>query len=983
MNCFAYEKYSLKSTLILRKYIVFVIILIFVNSATAQIVTGSLRQRTFGGTTFLYYIPTSASRATLHYYFILYAVDSTGKDSSYCVSGGLGKKIKNGWNGYQPITNGDSIVFTSILLITDPTSKTNIENCIQFAQDSLPDICMDTSRHLQNILTAYGNSANYFQIYLLNTGFLGSEKFDKCFRKNGFADIASTTVNVTQWANLTSMGSWFFYGTSGGFPYSTGYTTDSYDSALVHNPAPNTKITAIAGQNYSPVTHDSIYSNLGIDATNNIFRFWYNAYEGIDTSLPKLRTDSFNLFDYTGCWRYGRGTYYFDSKANPLHGDFTNDSTTGNTLIGGEDCYITSYRRNRIFGVHFDSLTILKYAYICTSPNCSGSDTVQVYTKNDSCESRTFISNMTLSTTPTFTIISTGGQYGWQRVYVGNDTTQDIIIQLRKNNNCETNITGFVFYGKNIAGGSTIYNYDTTVWATADTNRATLRDLTGVTAYNLYQQHDLDSLTNIRNGLEQIFMFDTTKLVEQPAQNLSSRDYYDSTLNTFMPGRIIYINMQGPNTKVFHDAGDDFNQRPVNNLGDDRRVPQNFSDYSKNAYSMAALYGNNPSVNMANASIKNWDGSKAKNIYKGLEPTNEALEAVVGINYTMDPICEANMVGMIIDNWGSTYGPYGAKNADPNFKIILPATVGWDIQGQRSVLRLLQFGYHTTRPPIDLIAFHTYAPAIKSDISLNANALIGDYSTTPSNLGYYQDYKNYIHLIFGMWHGYIPIVSNEYGADKQYARTKTVNGQFDTSLYGCPHYTGYTQPQSLGIMTVSQLLEFSTLPMAQANVFTFKDDLGPAQNFIYPAYSGAGMLFYFLHPITFALDSTRYWDNYYYYKGITQSLFSYHKEKVLDSIAGGLWRIKYRSTTNPFLVCYVVFNDDTAAASVPFTLNVGAVTGTLVKTGNFNTISLNSSGQSVVNGVISGNATAKHQLFFTTELLFRGFTLSQSIFFGH
>ena len=57
-----------------------------------------------------------------------------------------------------------------------------------------------------------------------------------------------------------------------------------------------------------------------------------------ERALKKIPLDSNMIIDFSGAW--GRAAYssfnYFDSKADPVHHNFSPDSTSGNTSIGGE-----------------------------------------------------------------------------------------------------------------------------------------------------------------------------------------------------------------------------------------------------------------------------------------------------------------------------------------------------------------------------------------------------------------------------------------------------------------------------------------------------------------------------------------------------------------------------------------------------------------------------------------------------------------------
>jgi hypothetical protein len=343
------------------------------------------------------------------------------------------------------------------------------------------------------------------------------------------------------------------------------------------------------------------------------------------------------------------------------------------------------------------------------------------------------------------------------------------------------------------------------------------------------------------------------------------------------------------------------------------------------------------------------------------------------------------MMTMVIDGCNNKYAGYGAHQADPNFKVYVPATAGVDVRWQAAVMRYLQYKYHTVHPPVDFFGFHSYPQAHKKGVGLTTNEAIGNYVVNPSNQGYLQDKVFAIHMMNGYWHGFCPLTFSEEGADKQFARTLTANGQFDTSLTGIVQYGSFTPERSLALYQVSCLMLDAFVPVKEAMIYAYPDFDAPNAQNIYHTFSASGWRYFYFHPITFVLDSIHTSEGWYYYQGIAQSLWGYKCIQTLDSTSDGLFRLKFRNISNPTQVCYVVWNDNTNNSTINTSIPIGATIGTVLKKqGQFNSFSLTSSTVIPSGGVLTLNGiNSQHTLIFATETLFRGFPLSQPIFFGH
>lgn len=325
---------------------------------------------------------------------------------------------------------------------------------------------------------------------------------------------------------------------------------------------------------------------------------------------------------------------------------------------------------------------------------------------------------------------------------------------------------------------------------------------------------------------------------------------------------------------------------------------------------------------------------------------------------------------MVKDGCNGQYAGYGAHQADPNFKVYVPATAGIDYRWQAAVLRYLQYYYHTAHPNV-IFGFHAYPQAHKKGIGLTTNESIGNYVVNPSALGYLQDKVFAIHTMNGYWHGLCPITFSEEGADKQFARTTTANGQFDTSLAGIIQVGSFTPEKSLALYQVSCLLNNAIVPVTEANIYAYPDFDVPNPQNIYHTFSESGWKYFYLHPITFQIDSVHTSEAWYYYQGIANALWGWHCVQVLDSNSNGLFRYKFRNIADPTQVCYVVWNDNPNNGSINTSINVGVTIGSVFKKqGQFTSFSLTSTTVVPSGGVLTLNGiNSQHTLVFATEIL--------------
>jgi hypothetical protein len=713
----------------------------------------------------------------------------------------------------------------------------------------------------------------------------------------------------------------------------------------------------------------------GTAATSAKASIPFKSATSADNLVQKILLDSNMIVDFSGAW--GRAAYstfhYFDSKADPRNGDLLADSTSGNTSIGAEDYY--GYRRHRLIGGNFQQRYRLREIWVCTSPANPVADTVDI-TIGDSARSATYLYQYTNNTPPSIRIITKGGKYEWKKVWEGDTIVQYFLTSIRWRKMFyqeggywmapETNLTGIVFYGEPTGTGDTTFNYASDeVVARAASRREIIRNLNGSNYYNVFPVKDCDSFTIMRKGLQQTNRFSYDTLVLQPQRDISSSEFYDSVLISVMTGRRMYYQMMGPNSHVLKQTNS-YSWRPVDDTASDRRDPLSYRTLGKNMYSIAYAYGSNPDADDKYTKQKNGH-VKATGTHWGIEPGNE-LNGVYFPNQWQDPIAAGCMMLMATDGWNNRWGKgFGAKNADPDFKVYLPATTGLDVQYQRAVIKFLQYAYNTAHPPIDYVGFHAYPGSLKKGVGPFSSELRGSHITFPSDKGYYQDQHKALEAIYREWRGYVPVTINEYGADKSFLRTKTENGMYDTTLFGIVRYDKYNEAQSLGIFLVSSKLMGAATSESERVQYAFKDDEAPNPSSRYTNYSGSGYLWYYYNK-NWQLDSTKYWENYYYDQGISRELFWYGNGQIIDSAGGGLFVIKFRHSQDPAKVVYAVWKDSSSTGKgIPVNLPVGASSNVQKMVGSFKKLQPAYSKVTVRNSRIQTTATTLHQFFFVTE----------------
>jgi hypothetical protein len=190
---------------------------------------------------------------------------------------------------------------------------------------------------------------------------------------------------------------------------------------------------------------------------------------------------------------------------------------------------------------------------------------------------------------------------------------------------------------------------------------------------------------------------------------------------------------------------------------------------------------------------------------------------------------------------------------------------------------------------------------------------------------------------------------------------------YDTTLFGIVRYDKYNEAQSLGIFLISSKLMGAATSEAERVQYAFKDDEAPNPSFRYTNYSGSGYLWYYYNK-DWQLDSTRYWENYYYDQGISRALFWYGNGQIIDSASGGLFVIKFRHSQDPAKVVYAVWKDSSSTGKgIQVSIPVGMVGSARKMTGDFHKLEPNYTKMEVRNGRINTVATTLHQFFFVTE----------------
>jgi hypothetical protein len=877
------------------------------------------------------------------------------------------------------LSNGDTACFNVLVQISNITQKNSTETCIQWALDTIPNQCFDTATRTRNIMTGIGQAAERNAIYLLdqfkNISQPGVLKFWRSFGKYTSIDhhdngrLASST-----WDSIIQpFKSWWFVGGANTYPYLPGYSNQGYDSAVLYNPFPSTKKSIISGQNYSSVTWDSVYSNAGSGAENNIFKWWADDQEfGFDGD--KMRIHKYWYADFSGADGLGSKNtfYYFDSEWDIKEGNVnTVDTTDGK-------CYTKERIMHRRHGQR-DVWLNFQQPFVVTAiygkrRNASTSypDTVTMYSRGSRINNLNFLAVDKRSRNDyLFRAISIGNSDAWEKLWEGLDTTQYMLLNLRYNfyaappapftQSTDGNYQDYVFYGYPLPGGvaETKYNVASEdsldVWI-GGKKGSTLRKHSGANFSNIYYIPDYDNLGNVRGYNQQIFQwkskYPTNSLGLQMNQDTTGWVYHNEQVLAREPDKFNYISVNGTNqfvadtqTKRIYAPSDPLygsdNFKPTDSIGLDAAYPQHYKTLSSNMTMMAELFGHNT---VKNAKVRTHNNFAVPNrgahqVFNALEMGNEDDIDVHDSAY-MTPLeraamywaCHDGMLGTM--NTGDSV-EFGIKLADPTMKTITGAFVGWNYMPSAAMVIAAKIIAQDNRVPFDILAGHVYhadrkrVPGATSD-QQNIQA----HGIPPEMIGYPADIDTMARTLRAYINkpaDSVELTNNEWGWDVTYQRPDCTSdcdsNAFAITSYGLPYQNaGFDSSKWHSVLLIRGTLIFMASHYGSSVVFTFNSDSDPQnRNQIIGPYTRSGINgYYYRNPSTFNLDSIEYTQAAFHYRGFMKRFKNYYVSEVVDKTEGGRYVFELKTDQNLDTTVHIVWEADSLQNMVSYNIPVAS-----------------------------------------------------------
>lgn len=944
------------------------------NPPVDNYIVGQLFQKTHNGDNFLVYLPDTTQSPTLKQYFVYSMVDSTGKDSAYATARGLGKKIINGWNGKQLLTDGTTACFNIIIQVNNITSKNSMENVLQWALDSLPNQCFDTATRSRNIMTAIGFGASQQAVYLLDefasSGQSGALKFHRNFSRYTSVDHRDNgKLTSANWDLVPSLKSWWIVGGSNSYPYLQGYTKQGYDSARVYFPLDSmTKHKIISGEQYSQTTWDSSYSSLGTGAENNVFRWWA---DDIEFGFPgtKININEYWVADMSGAdGLASKNTwYYYDSEWDIKTGNTSTVDTTDGR------CYTKEAISHRRFGqrdvwVNFQKPYVLTAVYgLLRTGLSSFPDTVTFYTRGSTINNLTFLAaDKRTRDDYLFRTINIGGGGVWVKIWEGYDTTQYFVMNLRRNiyttpftQGTDGNYQDFVFYGYELGGAAeTKYNIASEAqlddWIN-NTRRSTLKKHSGATFSNIYMVKDYRNLNQIRGYSAQVFThnskYPTNSMELQLNQDSTGYVWHNEQVLADEPDKFNYLSVNGTNqyvadtqSKVLYPPENpnygSHNQKPTDSIGMDAAFPQNYKTLSSNLAITAATFGFNPQPNVKKRYTTgpySPPALGAHKIYHGLEIGNEDDIDVHDSAY-MTPLERAAMQWATWDGMLGTMNTgdsieFGIKLADPSMKVLTGAFAGFNYKPATAMIVACKIIAQADTLPFDIMAGHIYHANTKRNPGVSSSITApGAHGVPPEMMGYPADVDTMgrdLRRWINKPPSQIEITNNEWGWDKTYMRPDCVSGcdtnVFNTTLYGLPlQNAGFDSSKWHSVLLMrGTALWASNKYYASSVVFTFNDDHDPQGGGFIGPYTLSGLNgYYYRNPSTFNIDSVEYAAAAFHYRGMLKRFKNYYVENIIDQTEGGRYVMQWKSEVNSDTLMYMVWEADSLQSMVSYNIPV-------------------------------------------------------------
>ncbi len=404
----------------------------------------------------------------------------------------------------------------------------------------------------------------------------------------------------------------------------------------------------------------------------------------------------------------------------------------------------------------------------------------------------------------------------------------------------------------------------------------------------------------------------------------------------------------------------------IDNWYADPENPYNYSRDGDFYYNYAAKFG---SVAVPSGNTK-WIGDaghpNGQNTIGYVENGNEEdAHSISELAYWARTMCDYDGYEGRVGVAGRT----GLKTADPNFKLIMSATMEVDTNLLDNFVWFSKIMRADGKFPFDVVNFHHYprnadvlgyAPGYEQEV--------GEHGESPEADDIYGFYTSSAKAVYNYIDGdtTVKIYNTEYGYGNwgtPAANTTQASYPWD---FGCvPSAGGYDSLTLKAILMGRSELIMAFTPYAAYNEFFFHNSSFGANNFM--LFSSYGRT---TGRDAATFRATTFFPWWYFRAGMYNSLKNYYPDKLITNNGTNAWVTRWRNVSKPDSVCYVVWKGSyTGAVLTGYSVPVGSVLGNNVNRVDlsFTTITGTTTPITSGGGYINVDVTEKPVLYFLRE----------------
>lgn len=385
-------------------------------------------------------------------------------------------------------------------------------------------------------------------------------------------------------------------------------------------------------------------------------------------------------------------------------------------------------------------------------------------------------------------------------------------------------------------------------------------------------------------------------------------------------GRFLWASIRGCSHYMVNATGGNGGQViNTNHPGDEPENPFSYTRSGDFFYNYAAKYGSNPA-----ASGTRWVNDagfpNGLNYYDAVENGNE--DEFVGLSilgYMMKSFVD-------YDGWEGRVGTgLGIKNADPNFKMVMSASVYMDSNRVDCYVWLSKILRSDGKFPFSIINNHHYSRTYDNKIDYNPmiEQQVGEKGESPEKDLMYDKLNSYTNFYYNILDGdtSVKVFLTEWGYDNFPDAPPSVAALNSLwTISGTPLVPGYDNLQSKALMMLRGETIMAATGLRGYNEFMFHNAYyGP--NTINMLFATSG------RTTADPMASVKFpW--YWYRAGLYTYLKNYYPDAVLSNNGDNLWVIRWKNMQNPDSVCYQVWKGSYNGSSLPNqSISIGAVAG--------------------------------------------------------